>query len=286
MRIDNSCPSWVADAKAALARGRAAYREAAEIILAARADDPTLTYEIIGEHLGHGRAWVSRLLQWYIDGAPERGVFAEEVAARRARQKAVSSPKHVPQQGVVILPEQPWLPTIDASPLDAAPVEESQRLEHLAKAAADAALHSAVMRERIFLLYGRSPERQRKFLDTLADALGRSLKASDAALDALRQVLQQDEPSGPTSVKGGWKRIRNWVLDGGIDIDELASLLGLERKSTWGDTYWWFKVIHTAFLTQASRHAGRGKRTDVGPKVMAVYEELLRRMEQDKRDAA
>lgn len=79
----NKPPAWVPKLASALSRGEDAYREAAEIILAALAADPNLTQAQVATYIGHKPPWVSSLLRWYRSGCSPGGVFGPEIAARR-----------------------------------------------------------------------------------------------------------------------------------------------------------------------------------------------------------
>jgi hypothetical protein len=167
--MDNR-PAWVPKVEAALARGRDAYREAAEIIDAAMEADPSLTQAMVAEHIGHKPPWVSTLLKWHKAGCPPGGVFGPEIAARREKIKdSISTSK---SGGLDVGPDRPWLPGIEGGPTDAPPAGEGDATLHAlgARAACKtfAKALSGFTREMMLLVYRSVPARRRSTLEKLA----------------------------------------------------------------------------------------------------------------------
>lgn len=68
---------------------RAAYEAAADAILAAQADDATLTQAEVGRQLGKSRSWVVQLLAWRRSGDVHVHPFAAGDAQQRYRERQV-----------------------------------------------------------------------------------------------------------------------------------------------------------------------------------------------------
>lgn len=194
--MDNR-PGWVITATAAFARGEAAYREGAEIIIAAMkaakdAGQPLTLAQVAG-YFGHKAPWASSLLSWHKDGCPPGGVFGREIASRRAMAKAeISTSK---SSNLDIGPDRPWLPGIEGGPADDPPTDESEatRLALVARAAcktfSEAQAH--VTREIMRLVFRWAPDnKQRVTLKKLAGELEQSITAGEKARDKVRAVLK------------------------------------------------------------------------------------------------
>lgn len=90
-----------------IAKGTAAWRKAAEEILAARDADPKLTMAKVGERLGHGESWVRRILAWANSDSGLPTPFTGDspgVATRHARQVLRDAPLEQVEQIIGDLP--------------------------------------------------------------------------------------------------------------------------------------------------------------------------------------
>lgn len=90
--------SHLAKAKEYIARGEEFYRKAADEMVAARKEDPTLGYRTIGEWVGRDAEWCRRLVQWRtsaedIGTTPWAGQYGERL--ERMRKQAVEQPVEI-----------------------------------------------------------------------------------------------------------------------------------------------------------------------------------------------
>ena len=177
--MDNR-PAWVPKLESAIARGEAAYREAAQIILTELAANPDLTQAKVAEYVGHKPPWVSSLLKWYHAGCPPGGVFGPEIAARRAK---ISTSK---------FPDYSHWPVFDPAPIDES---EATRMVLAAQARCEEFTTQFIMTVNALSRDGTLPlayrwvpgDMRRDTLEKLAAELKNSIEAGSKAL---REVLE------------------------------------------------------------------------------------------------
>lgn len=210
-------------ARTYLEQGESYYHKAAEEIIAARAEDPTLSDRAISEALGRSRHWITEIVTWHTNGpntdmpTPFAGQY-EKVRASLATAAAKKDPTSI----------------VDA--ITKAPPEA--RREIMRGIAQEPALNAEMEREQIEHT-GRpaARENEREWRRQSADgwvALARPLIRAEAALkDAVeiaRDVTVDDDTARGVlleRIERG-KLLYEWLeshVDGGAAFDEALEAL-------------------------------------------------------------
>lgn len=187
MHGDNT-PEWVLIVRDALKRGTADYRLVADTIAAAMAADPSLTQAMVGEFVGHKAPWVNSVLKWRREGYPPEGVFAAEIAKRRAKLRHDISTSKLPEE------DQPWLPGIDGSPTDAPPLTEVRALRRVMEATSTCEMLAITLqglgRSEMLLACKWEADGHRIALTKLRPALEKATVLAGLALSEAKAALQ------------------------------------------------------------------------------------------------
>jgi hypothetical protein len=96
----------LAKAKEYADRGDAFYEKAADEILAAKEEDPTLSNGAIGERLGRSGSWVGDLVRWRTSGHPDVRPFAGSREAR-LRSETRKLLRDEPTEAAALVAEAP-----------------------------------------------------------------------------------------------------------------------------------------------------------------------------------
>jgi len=122
--------SHLIEAANCIRRGEQEYAHAADEIMAAQREDPTLGYRTIAERVGKSREWCRALVQWRTNGIDEAGPFSE--AAGKPNRDESGMRKVIREQPDVVVEairEAP--PEVQARIVDALPpADRLYRMRH------------------------------------------------------------------------------------------------------------------------------------------------------------
>lgn len=220
----------LAKAKEYIGRGEDYYRRAAEEIVAAMKEDPTLGYRQIAKTLGKGTTWVGDIVRWHTNGRAHDGFqptpFAgkEEWETRKVREAQNLLRDANPEQLAELLGTQEVRVNLSKA-LDTHYAEESKTIakreheEEVARVGGEEELEAA--------------KRRRRIADVVSVLRGVITGLRFAAAEAKALGLDQDSCGAEEELRSSLEEILGFVsllreFFGGREItdEDIAALIG------------------------------------------------------------